>query len=107
MDENEPLDHAAARELKEETSLDASQSGVVLEQVHRPSHSRCIMLISDPSCISTALAAHDSACPPLAVHMTSRAIDNWTSMFVCVTDARVILAMLTDDKGQMVHWWRR
>ena len=58
MDENEPLDHAAARELKEETSLDASQSGVVLEQVHRPSHSQCIMLISDPSCISTALAAH-------------------------------------------------
>lgn len=39
VDENEPLDHAAARELKEETSLDASQSGVVLEQVHRPSHS--------------------------------------------------------------------
>ena len=33
VDENEPLDHAAARELKEETSLDASKSGVVLEQV--------------------------------------------------------------------------
>ena len=33
VDENEPLDHAAARELKEETSLDAKQSGVVLEQV--------------------------------------------------------------------------
>ncbi|CAL5226759.1 g9612 [Coccomyxa viridis] len=33
VDENEPLDHAAARELKEETSLDASQSGVVLEQI--------------------------------------------------------------------------
>ncbi|CAK0786355.1 hypothetical protein CVIRNUC_009568 [Coccomyxa viridis] len=33
VDENEPLDHAAARELKEETSLDAKQSGVVLEQI--------------------------------------------------------------------------
>lgn len=33
VDEDEPLDHAAARELKEETSLDASKSGVVLEQV--------------------------------------------------------------------------
>ena len=33
VDENEPLDHAAARELKEETSLDVSKSGVVLQQV--------------------------------------------------------------------------
>ena len=33
VDENEPLDHAAARELKEETSLDASKAEVVLEQV--------------------------------------------------------------------------
>ena len=33
VDENEPLDHAATRELKEETSLDTSKSSVVLEQV--------------------------------------------------------------------------
>ena len=45
VDEDEPLDHAAARELKEETSLDASKSGVVLEQVQVPSESQCIMLV--------------------------------------------------------------
>ena len=38
VDEDEPLDHAAARELKEETSLDAKQSGVVLEQVNIQCH---------------------------------------------------------------------
>ena len=50
VDENEPLDHAAARELKEETSLDATQSGVVLEQVATQYHrayntNRCLCAI--------------------------------------------------------------
>ena len=47
VDENEPLDHAAARELKEETSLDAAQSGVVLEQVAN----QCCGLTQTDACV--------------------------------------------------------
>lgn len=72
VDENESLDHAAARELKEETSVDITSSQALLTQVGSPHTVMCQLLamrlaqplVPNQNQTLCASAPHHSSPPP-------------------------------------------